>query len=45
MTIKNYINIHDRKTFENKILTIKPFSMFGKEKSLSFLRDFSLLIC
>lgn len=31
MTIKNYINIHDKKTFENKILTIKPFSMFGKD--------------
>lgn len=31
MTIKNYINIHDRETFENVHITIKPFSMFGKD--------------
>lgn len=31
MTIRNYINIHDRETFENKNLTVKPFSMFGKD--------------
>lgn len=31
MTIKNYINIHDKATFEGKHLTIKPFSMFGKD--------------
>ena len=31
MTIKDYINIHDKGTFEGKNLSIKPFSMFGKD--------------
>lgn len=31
MTIKNYINIHDKETFENVNIAIKPFSMFGKD--------------
>ena len=31
MTIRNYINIHDKATFQNQHITIKPFSMFGKD--------------
>ena len=31
MTIKNYINIHDKETFEGKNIVVKPFSMFGKD--------------
>lgn len=31
MTIKNYINIHDKETFEGVNLAIKPFSMFGED--------------
>lgn len=31
MTIRNYINIHDKETFEGKNIALKPFSMFGKD--------------
>lgn len=40
MTIKNYINIHDKETFENINITVKPFSMFGKDaRSINETRE------
>lgn len=40
MTIRNYINIHDKETFEGVNLTIKPFSMFGKDaRSINGTRE------
>lgn len=36
MTIKNYINLHSKETFEGMEIIVKPFSMFGKDaKSIS----------
>ena len=40
MTIRNYINIHDKETFENVNIAVKPFSMFGKDaRSINEARE------
>lgn len=40
MTIKNYINIHDKEIFEDVNFAIKPFSMFGKDaRSINKTRE------